>query len=85
MTPGLEKLLFIQTVVNTSSLKPAGLITPTVLFAVPLNSVAVALALCLPGCTGTGWNPWKLKALPEALLRSDPARDGTLQQGSSRT
>lgn len=32
MIPGLEKLLFIQNVVNTSSLTLAGLITPTVLF-----------------------------------------------------
>lgn len=81
MIPGLEKLLFIQNVVNTSSLKPAGLITPTVLFSVPLS--LFAQELCLLERTGTAWNPQKLKALPEELLRSDPDPDGTLQQGSS--
>lgn len=56
MIPGLEKLLFIQNVVNTSSLKLAELITPTVLFSVSLKSVTFALAAG-PLCTETGWNP----------------------------
>lgn len=62
MIPGLEKLLFIQNVVNTSSFKPAGLITPTVLFSISPQVLTFALAAG-PMCTGAGRNPQIAKGI----------------------
>lgn len=82
----VRKTVIIQNVVNTSSFKPAGLITPTVLFSISPQVLTFALAAgpqgqCALGQEGTlRW----LKAFPEEAPKEGPGPRWNSNGGQQR-